>query len=683
KIENNDALKNWLQKHELATLPRLWRHIQIEKDWELALESILQERLNSIGFSRLETIQDWGSDLPPGKLSIFELDSTDIQASNNHQLKQIDRTLWKTLADRVTCDNTRISFVINDWLRNTYLVDSVQHGLQHRHQLTPEEILVTREGHTLTLNSINFHSPDSHLHGVLSRQRELDQLQDKIKFFEKKLSEQKSDLEKITASNEKLNQTIQSFRQDQQQLTQHGHHLHLEKIKLSQMNEQIKQRRNLIMEELEELDRQLVSERQQNEQVVTQSAHHLDQIEKLKKIVETTKNNLANARQQVADQQLKVQHYNKEIQETIFNEKICQNKINDIENSMKVFEEDRIHLLSKHNNLLSEQKSENDTALLTQLENFISKCKHLEQKVADNRNQLEHARRKIQEAENQSMTSDQKQTSLRDALNQLYLKKQESSLLETRYTEQLNESQANEDNLMPLVNQKNTDTLQAEINRTQKKIIAMGSVNLAALDELEASQHRAVSLNAQIKDLNEAIAILENAIEQIDRETQSRLQKTFITVNRNLNEIFPIIFSGGKAELVLSGGKILESGLMLTAQPPGKKNSSIHLLSGGEKALTALALIFALFRLKPAPFCLLDEVDAPLDDNNTVRFCELVKKLSQQTQFLFISHNKITMEIAQQLIGITMQDQGISRVVAVDIVNAVSPDNKTETVLTS
>ncbi len=213
--------------------------------------------------------------------------------------------------------------------------------------------------------------------------------------------------------------------------------------------------------------------------------------------------------------------------------------------------------------------------------------------------------------------------------------------------------------------------LQTEINRLNTDINKLGPVNLAALEELENARTRESTLISQLQDLNEAIMTLENVIQQIDRETQIRLQETFDKVNQYLSEIFPVIFAGGQARLELCDGKILDAGLLLMAQPPGKKNSSIHLLSGGEKALTALALIFSLFRLNPAPFCLLDEVDAPLDDSNTGRFCELVKNMSKQTQFLFISHNKITMEMAQQLIGVTMQEQGVSRIVAVDIADAI------------
>jgi chromosome segregation protein len=213
--------------------------------------------------------------------------------------------------------------------------------------------------------------------------------------------------------------------------------------------------------------------------------------------------------------------------------------------------------------------------------------------------------------------------------------------------------------------------LQAEINRLNEELTAIGAVNLAALDELRTARERNGYLETHSADLNEAMATLQDAIRRIDRETRERLKATFDEVNRNLDEMFPALFGGGEARLVMTGEEILDSGVQITARPPGKKNASIHLLSGGEKALTAVSLVFSLFRLNPAPFCLLDEVDAPLDDSNTGRFCELVKKMSDQTQFIFISHNKITMEMADQLIGVTMPELGVSRVVAVDIEEAL------------
>jgi chromosome segregation protein len=209
--------------------------------------------------------------------------------------------------------------------------------------------------------------------------------------------------------------------------------------------------------------------------------------------------------------------------------------------------------------------------------------------------------------------------------------------------------------------------LQTDINRLQREIDAMGPVNLAALSELTQARERLHFLESQVKDLSEAVATLEDAIRKIDRESRALLQSTYDTVNENFGRLFPTLFGGGEARLVLTGDEILDSGVQVMAQPPGKKNTTIHLLSGGEKTLTATALVFALFQLNPAPFCLLDEVDAPLDDPNTERLCTLIRQMSAQTQFIFITHNKISMELAEHLVGVTMQEQGVSRLVAVDL----------------
>ena len=214
-------------------------------------------------------------------------------------------------------------------------------------------------------------------------------------------------------------------------------------------------------------------------------------------------------------------------------------------------------------------------------------------------------------------------------------------------------------------------TLAGEINRLQVEINALGAVNLAALEELGGATEKKNALDAQAADLNEAIGTLETAIRRIDKETRERLMVTFAEANGHLAKMFPALFGGGHAELVLTGEEILDSGVQIFARPPGKKNASIQLLSGGEKALTAMSLVFSLFQLNPAPFCLLDEVDAPLDDTNTERFRNLLTKMSEHTQFLFISHNKITMEGAHQLVGVTMQEQGVSRVVTVDMEQAM------------
>jgi chromosome segregation protein len=256
----------------------------------------------------------------------------------------------------------------------------------------------------------------------------------------------------------------------------------------------------------------------------------------------------------------------------------------------------------------------------------------------------------------------------------LQLKEQAATLGVQQYAQQLEEAQADLALLSQSITEDNVRLagLQSEIERLHRDIAALGAVNLAALEELTASRERKQFLDAQMADLTEAINTLEDAIQKIDAETRELLGSTFETVNIHFGKMFPELFGGGNARLVMTGDEILDAGVQVMAQPPGKKNQTIHLLSGGEKALTAIALVFAIFQLNPAPFCLLDEVDAPLDDANTERYAKLVSSMSKSTQFLFISHNKIAMEMAKQLIGVTMQEQGVSRIVAVDMESAVN-----------
>jgi chromosome segregation protein len=261
---------------------------------------------------------------------------------------------------------------------------------------------------------------------------------------------------------------------------------------------------------------------------------------------------------------------------------------------------------------------------------------------------------------------------LRERLGELKLKEQAASLNYEQYATQLREAGADETLLTSEAERApRPATLQGEITRITQQLGELGAVNLAAVEELRTNRERKGFLDSQSADLDEALKTLEDAIRRIDRETRELLRETFDSVNRHFGSLFPTLFGGGEAKLLMTGEEILDAGVQVMAQPPGKRNTSIHLLSGGEKALTAIALVFSLFQLNPAPFCLLDEVDAPLDDSNTVRFCELVRRMSAQTQFLFISHNKITMELAEQLIGVTMPESGVSRVVAVDIDEAL------------
>ena len=366
-----------------------------------------------------------------------------------------------------------------------------------------------------------------------------------------------------------------------------------------------------------------------------------------------------------------VQNAGRELQEAVFQEKNCQHKIAEVVSSTRLIDDNIVELRVHLEKLQVEQMSFDETQLHSLLQERLEQRDQREQRLGMVRNALEEVAGELREIEQARMTLEQTIQPLREAIGQVRLKEQEARITENQFAEQLKDSGAYERELIETLGKTKPPALQAEIARLTSEIAGLGAVNPGALDELESCRLRKTYLDSQSQDLQEASETLQSAIRQIDRETRQRLLETVDKVNVHLEEMFPTMFGGGQAKLIVKGEEILDAGIQIFAQPPGKKNSSIHLLSGGEKALTALSFVFSLFQLNPAPFCLLDEVDAPLDDSNTDRFCNLVRKMSRQTQFIFISHNKITMEMAHQLIGVTMQERGVSRVVAVEIEEAV------------
>jgi chromosome segregation protein len=323
---------------------------------------------------------------------------------------------------------------------------------------------------------------------------------------------------------------------------------------------------------------------------------------------------------------------------------------------------------------LDELSRLNDASAQGGLQDALNMKSEREKTLGARRSAYDDLTAKLRASDERRLSFERELDPLRQRITDLQLKEQASRIGLEQYTQLLADAQADLVAVALSIDagQVRLTGLQSEIDRLNRELHALGAVNLAALDELTASRERKTFLDAQNADLIEAMNTLEDAIRKIDAETRDLLGGTFKIVNEHFSRMFPELFGGGNARLVMTGDEILDAGVQVLAQPPGKKNQTIHLLSGGEKALTAIALVFAIFQLNPAPFCLLDEVDAPLDDANTERYAKLVRSMGKETQFLFISHNKIAMEMAEQLIGVTMQEQGVSRIVAVDMESAVS-----------
>jgi chromosome segregation protein len=576
------------------------------------------------------------------------------------------------LATYVRCKNAAAAGALADWLHQVYVVKDRHEGLGLRDRLPAGALLVSGDGHVFTRHSVSFHAPDSELHGVLSRQREIEELGAQLATEQERLASHRDELAAAEAQFEQRKLALNELRSSTEVLQQSLHESELAILRLSELAQRVTQRGEQIASELAEISTQSGHERAQHDA----AAANVAQFDNLRIEFETTQAAIlaqyAAAEAALAQQRQVVQQAERAAQESSYHLKTCTNKIAEVENAIKLVAE----RVSAVRTGITEREQElaplDETPLNTELEQIIAVRAQKEQVLAAARDALEATETSLRETEQQRLTIEQNLNPIRERTGDVKLKEQEARLTEEQYAQQLAEAGANEEELeAQLEKGKRSGAWQADITRLAGEISALGAVNLAALEELDASQQRKSYLDAQSLDLNEALTTLEDAIRRIDRETRERLQHTFDEVNGHFSRMFPSLFGGGRAKLELTGEEILDAGVHVIAQPPGKKNSSIHLLSGGEKALTALSLVFALFQLNPAPFCLLDEVDAPLDDTNTERFCDLVKKMSANSQFLFISHNKITMEIANQLIGVTMQEAGVSRVVAVDIEEAM------------
>lgn len=663
QLDNDKNLTGWLTQHKLDNAPRLWQSVRIEQGWEDALEAVLRERLNALALSNLEDTANW-NDVPPAKLAVF--------AANGTTTSVVPSLSGLTpLSNYVRCEDQQAAPVVQDWLSGVYAVADLAQALAQRMQLPVGAWLVTAQGHLVGAHSVLFHAPDSQLHGVLARQREIESLQQELQKQSALLEQGKQLLVRAEEAYHSIESRIGPLRASGNDLQQRQHGIQMQILKLTQANERSHERRMQIGLELQELGENANEEQRQLEEIAERTLI-------LREAMATHQEEAEQARQQsfaqdalLREQRERSQKSQHELQEARFFAKTCVDKISDLDHNIKhnVTTLTQLELALVHTR--HELANMSDSANQQQLQAALELRQVREQALADARNVLEHATLNLNKLEQERMLCEQKLNPLREKVTEITLKEQEARLHFEQWAEQL--QGVDEAPLLSELESHPTkpSALQTELARLADTIASLGAVNLAALEELKVAEDRKAYLDAQAKDLNEAIETLEGAIRRIDKESRDLLMGTYEEVNRHLAELFPILFGGGDARLVLTGEEILDSGVQVMAHPPGKKNASIHLLSGGEKALTAIALVFSLFQLNPAPFCLLDEVDAPLDDTNTERLCNLIKKMAVHTQFIFISHNKITMELAQQLVGVTMQERGVSKVVSVDIEEAL------------
>ncbi len=667
-VQKQGALQPWLEKHELTSLARLWQQVHIQAGWESALEAVLRECLAGLEVRQIEHARAFVQDPPPARLAFYQRPAAAPVATALHGLQPLVSLLKVSDPDLHT--------LLDGWLLQVYWVDGLNQALARRAELPAGAVFVVREGHLVDAHSVRFYAPDSEQSGLLARQQEIEHLQREIKAQQLIADQALAAVSRAESAWQAVAQAMGPARMRVAELTRRAHDVQLILSRLQQQAEQSGQRAGRIRLEVSEIEAQtalLYDTREESEARFETLDLELADIQSRFAEAEMSGERLAQEASQARDA---VRQLERRLQEQQFSERSAQSRLSDLQRNLQLAQEQARRAADELESLQGELFELDASAAQAGLQEALEQRAICEADLAQARIEQDNLAASMRETDEQRLANERSLDPLRARITELQLQEQAARLTVEQYSEQLDTRQVDRNALRQFLATQpeawqRVGWLQSEVQRVSREIEALGAVNLAALDELAQARQRKDYLDAQHDDLCRAIETLEDAIRKIDKETRELLQETFDTVNHHFGELFPRLFGGGEAKLIVTGEEILDAGVQVMAQPPGKRNSTIHLLSGGEKALTATALVFALFKLNPAPFCLLDEVDAPLDDANTERYANLVSNMADQTQFLFISHNKIAMQMARQLIGVTMQEQGVSRIVAVDIESAM------------
>lgn len=667
-VQKKGALEPWLAKHELSQLGRLWQKLHVEPGWETALEAVLNERMTGLEVRNLDWARAFAADAPPARLAFYQLPVAAPAVAAPAGLEPLTTVL------RITDPELRT--LLQSWLGHVYIATDVAQAIAARTSLPAGAMLVVQGGHLVDAHSVRFYAADSEQAGLLARQQEIENLQREIKAHQLIADQSRSAVAQAESAWQQISQALPPARQRVAEITRRLHDLQLEHTRLQQQVDQTRERSGRLEQDItevtsqqEELTAAKLEAEARFEELDAEIGVQQEAYSEAEMAGEALADEAEAARNRLRDQE-------RGAQEAEFNERGVRARIAELQRNLQLAIEQstraRQELAGQEDELATLDAAAAEAGLQDALEIRAER----EESLGRARIEMDTLAAQLREADEERLTMERSLEPRRERIMQLQLQEQAARLAAEQFAEQLNERQVDRAAVQASLADQPEEWqrpawLQSEVQRITKKIDSLGSVNLAALDELTESRERKGYLDAQYLDLQTAIETLEDAIRKIDRETRELLQSTFNDVNTHFGELFPKLFGGGEARLIMTGDEILDAGVQVMAQPPGKRNTSIHLLSGGEKALTATALVFALFKLNPAPFCLLDEVDAPLDDANTERYASLVGSMAEHTQFLFISHNKIAMQMARQLIGVTMQERGVSRIVAVDIESAL------------
>lgn len=654
---------SWLQQHKLDGHPRLAQELQVETGWEDAVETVLGDYLQAVCSENVDAILPALNHLNHGNMTLLGI-------SDNAGTTASYSTKEPTLLQKITTGVPAIASL----LAHVYFAEDVTVAMAMLKDFDAQESVVTRDGIWLGKGWVRVRRAESPQQHVLQRENELKQLQQHLETTTRKIAVQEAAME---ASRQTL-QNLEEAREQQQSLCNQAKAKQSDcqaqyRVKQAQL-EQIKQQAQKLtqnlqdsQERLNQLEAELKSARHLWQEALRESEDQSGRRSELQQQREGLQEALSKQRQ--ATQELQAQKHQMELQ---LQSHTTQKQ------SLEVQMERAQQMAADHHKRQEVLQEAIEAAirpvpaLEQDLQNALSLRIEAEEALKAARLVIEALEHEFQELSQSRQQAERTVAALQSELEQLNLDANTWRVQQSGHQEQLATLEVSlEGAVQSIVPDTSLEALTQQLERVEQSIRRLGAINLAAIDEYQVALERKNYLDAQYEDLTTALTALDEAIQKIDKETKVRFKEVFDTVNGHFKHFFPKLFGGGHAELLLTSEDLLTSGVTLIARPPGKRNSTIHLLSGGEKTLTAIALVFSIFQLNPAPFCLLDEVDAPLDDANVVRFCQLVEEMSQAVQFMFITHNKLTMEIADHLIGITMNEPGVSRPVSVSMEKAL------------
>ncbi len=656
--QDDVQLVNWLQEQGVDDSKRLAEQITVTGGWEAAVETVLGDSLQALCLEPAQL----------GRLSAVKGAPKSVMVVSHSSSDQ--STVDNSLADYVSGPS-----VVTSLLNNIIVADDVNQALQLQAKLTSQQSVITQDAVWLGPDWVRLPSTNQADNSVLERQKLMESIQEKIQILEQDIQEKEQAIEtnrqQLKTAEQERDQLQSSISQKSRDLTQRKSQFEreaAEQKRLTLQREQWQEDINGAKQEIQQLQEQVTGYRSELERYLdTMKLDHQakDELNSQRFAMQDT---VKKARQAV-DQKRQERHQLQIKLESLKTEK--RSLIERIERT----ENQAASLRLKLNELKAQQDNSEDPveSMKQQLQHLLSQRQQQQQTLNAARDQLESLQHQEREQNQARDMASQHIEALREKIQRLRVDEEGINVRQAGFKEQLEKTEQDLHNLLerlPDAADKNEWIQQLE--QINQRIQRLGAINLAAIEEYQTESERKVYLDTQKEDLDTALATLENAIRKIDRETRERFKETFETVNQGIQTLFPKVFGGGSAHLELTGDDLLDTGVTVMAQPPGKRNSSISQLSGGEKALTAISLVFSMFQINPAPFCMLDEVDAPLDDANVGRFCRLVQEMSKTVQFVYITHNKVAMEMGHQLMGVTMHEPGVSRIVAVDVEEAVA-----------